>query len=202
MASQADIAQHYDVDNDFFALFLDKKFRAYSCGVWRNATSLEQAQEEKFNRLCHYANVGPNQHVIEIGCGWGGLMNNILDHYSNTKVHGLTLSQEQFEYINSALRPNLSIDLQSWQDYAVPEQKFDSIITIGAFEHFASFEDQSKSLIGALAFLLLMHKSDFKLLLSADHQKTSLNLEIQDIYLRRFFQDLHCHPLAIFKLQS
>jgi cyclopropane-fatty-acyl-phospholipid synthase len=145
MASQADIAHHYDVDNDFFALFLDKKYRAYSCGVWKKAITLEQAQEDKFDRLCRYANVALGHHVIEIGCGWGGLMNTVLDKYPNTSVHGLTLSTEQFEFINSASRPNLSLDLRSWQDYIPPEHKFDSIISIGAFEHFASFEDQAES---------------------------------------------------------
>jgi len=145
MASQADIAHHYDVDNDFFALFLDKKYRAYSCGVWKTAITLEQAQEDKFDRLSRYANVTQGHHVLEVGCGWGGLMNTIIDKYSNTHVHGLTLSLEQFEFINSVARPNLSIDLCSWQDYVSPERKFDSIISIGAFEHFASFEDQSKS---------------------------------------------------------
>ncbi|ADI29255.1 SAM-dependent methyltransferase [Methylotenera versatilis] len=145
MASQADIAHHYDVDNDFFALFLDKKYRAYSCGVWKKAITLEQAQEDKFDRLCRYANVTQGHDVIEIGCGWGGLMNTVLDKYPNTSVHGLTLSTEQFEFINSASRPNLSLDLRSWQDYIPPERKFDSIISIGAFEHFASFEDQAES---------------------------------------------------------
>ncbi len=145
MASKADIEHHYDVDNDFFALFLDKKYRAYSCGVWKKACELEQAQEDKFKRLCHYANVTQGDHVIDIGCGWGGLMHYIVDHYPNTQVHGLTLSTRQFEYVNHARNQNLSVDLCSWQDYLVPEHKFDSIISIGAFEHFASFEDHAVS---------------------------------------------------------
>lgn len=145
MATQAEIEHHYDVDNDFFALFLDKKYRAYSCGVWRSATDLEQAQEAKLDRLCRYANVQANQHVIDIGCGWGGLMNNIIEKYPNTHVHGLTLSTEQFEYVKSQQKPNVSLELRSWQDYTAPEKKFDSIISIGAFEHFASFEDHAAS---------------------------------------------------------
>lgn len=145
MATQADIEHHYDVNNDFFALFLDKKYRAYSCAVWENAANLEQAQEAKLDRLCRFANVQPNQHVLDIGCGWGGLMSNILEKYSNTHVHGLTLSTEQFEYVKSQAKTNQSLDLQSWQDYQVPERKFDSIISIGAFEHFASFEDHAAS---------------------------------------------------------
>jgi cyclopropane-fatty-acyl-phospholipid synthase len=145
MASKADIEHHYDVDNEFFALFLDKKYRAYSCGVWKKASDLEQAQEDKFKRLCHYANVTQGDHVIDIGCGWGGLMHYIVDNYPNAQVHGLTLSTQQFEYVNHDRNLNLSVDLCSWQDYLVPERKFDSIISIGAFEHFASFKDQAGS---------------------------------------------------------
>ena len=145
MATQADIAHHYDVDNDFFAIFLDKKYRAYSCAVWENANDLEQAQEAKLDRLCRYANILPNHQVLDIGCGWGGLMNNILEKYPNTHVHGLTLSTEQFEFVKSQSNTSLTVSLQSWQDYPVQEKKFDSIISIGAFEHFASFEDHATS---------------------------------------------------------
>lgn len=145
MASQADIAHHYDVDNDFFELFLDKKYRAYSCGVWKSANNLEQAQEDKFDRLCRYANIAEGHRVIDIGCGWGGLMDNIIEKYPNTSVHGLTLSVEQFEFIKSAHKSNISLELRSWQDYMPSDDKFDSIISIGAFEHFASFEDQAAS---------------------------------------------------------
>ena len=145
MASQADIAHHYDVDNDFFELFLDKKYRAYSCGVWKKANNLEQAQEDKFDRLCRYANVAQGHRVIDIGCGWGGLMNTIIEKHPNTSVHGLTLSREQFEFIKSTPKPNISSELRAWQDYLPTENKFDSIISIGAFEHFASFEDQVAS---------------------------------------------------------
>lgn len=145
MASQADIAYHYDVDNDFFELFLDKKYRAYSCGVWKKANNLEQAQEDKLDRLCRYANVAQGHRVIDIGCGWGGLMNTIIEKHPNTSVHGLTLSREQFEFIKSTPKPNISLELRAWQDYLPPEEKFDSIISIGAFEHFASFEDQVAS---------------------------------------------------------
>ncbi len=141
MASKADIEHHYDVDNDFFALFLDKKYRAYSCGVWETALDLEQAQEDKLDRLCRYANVMQGHQVIDIGCGWGGLMNRITEKYPDTHVHGLTLSTQQFEYVNSMRSSSLSVDLCSWQDYLSPVRKFDSIISIGAFEHFATFQD-------------------------------------------------------------
>lgn len=145
MATKKDIEQHYDVDNEFFRLFLDEKYRAYSCGVWKKATSLEQAQEDKLDRLCRYANVAAGHHVADVGCGWGGLMNFIVDHYPNADVHGLTLSTQQFNFVNDNLQKNQKIQLCSWQDYVPNERKFDSIISIGAFEHFASFEDHASS---------------------------------------------------------
>lgn len=143
MASKADIEHHYDVDNDFFALFLDKRYRAYSCGVWKTAKDLEQAQEDKLDRLCRYANVSNGHYVIEVGCGWGGLMSRIVENYPNTRVYGLTLSTQQFEYISRNRNPQLSVELRAWQDYLPPDRKFDSIISIGAFEHFASLEDHA-----------------------------------------------------------
>jgi cyclopropane-fatty-acyl-phospholipid synthase len=145
MASKSDIEHHYDVDNDFFALFLDKKYRVYSCGVWKRAEDLQQAQEDKLDRLCRYANVSDGSNVIDVGCGWGGLMKRINEKYPKAHVHGLTLSTQQFEYVNSTRNQQLSVDLCSWRDYLPPVQKFDSIISIGAFEHFASFEDHAAS---------------------------------------------------------
>ncbi|HEY3327615.1 MAG TPA: cyclopropane-fatty-acyl-phospholipid synthase family protein [Novimethylophilus sp.] len=145
MASKADIEHHYDVDNDFFALFLDKKYRVYSCGVWKSAVDLDRAQEHKLDRLCRYANVQQGHNVIDIGCGWGGLMKRVVEKYPDTHVHGLTLSTEQFEYVKSNPDQRLSVELSAWQDYSPPERKFDSIISIGAFEHFASFENHAAS---------------------------------------------------------
>jgi cyclopropane-fatty-acyl-phospholipid synthase len=145
MATKKDIEHHYDVDNEFFRLILDEKYRAYSCGVWKKAKSLEQAQEDKLDRLCRYANVAEGHHVIDVGCGWGGLMNFIVENYPNTHAMGLTLSTQQFNFVNGGLTNNQQIKLCSWQDYVPNERKFDSIISIGAFEHFASFEDHASS---------------------------------------------------------
>lgn len=145
MASQTDIEHHYDVDNDFFALFLDKKYRAYSCGVWKNAVDLEQAQEAKLERLCRYANISAGHRTLDVGCGWGGLMQYVTGKFPDTHVHGLTLSTQQFEYVRQLSSPRYSSELSAWQDFKVPEKKFDSIISIGAFEHFASFEDHAAS---------------------------------------------------------
>jgi cyclopropane-fatty-acyl-phospholipid synthase len=142
MATQSDIEAHYDVDNDFFGLFLDEKYRAYTCAVWKNATNLVQAQTDKYDRISRYANIKPGHHVIDVGCGWGGYMNLLVDKYKAASVHGLTISTEQFNYVNSIKNANVSVDLCSWQNYRPIGKKFDSIVSVCAFEHFASVEDQ------------------------------------------------------------
>ncbi|MFM9835486.1 MAG: class I SAM-dependent methyltransferase [Methylophilaceae bacterium] len=143
MATQDDIQAHYDLDNDFFALFLDQEYRVYSCGVWQTATSLEDAQKDKLERLSKFAHLADGQKVLDVGCGWGGLMLYITDQFPKTMVHGLTLSAAQHAHIQSAPKARISVELRAWQDFSAPENKFDAIISIGAFEHFASVEDHT-----------------------------------------------------------
>lgn len=145
MATKEDIQAHYDLDNDFFALFLDSNYRVYSCGVWQSATTLEQAQQHKLARLSKFAQLADGQKVIDVGCGWGGLMRYITDQYPQSNVHGLTLSEAQLKYIQSVPKASVSLELRSWQDFVEPEKKFDAIISIGAFEHFASMDDHIHS---------------------------------------------------------
>jgi len=145
MATQADIQAHYDLDNDFFALFLDHDYRVYSCGVWQSASSLEEAQKRKLERLSKFAHLVDGQHVLDVGCGWGGLMQYITDQFPKSSVHGLTLSSAQYAHIQSVPKARIAVSLRAWQDYAPSEKKFDAIISIGAFEHFASMEDHIHS---------------------------------------------------------
>ncbi|HAF01786.1 MAG TPA: class I SAM-dependent methyltransferase [Methylophilaceae bacterium] len=146
MATQEDIESHYDVDNDFFALFLDDKYRAYTCAVWENADNLVQAQVNKFNRLCDYANIKSGDSVIDVGCGWGGLLVYIAEQYQNTKAYGVTLSSNQASYINTLNKKNVSADNLSWEDVPVPEKKFDAMVCVCAIEHFATFEQSEAGL--------------------------------------------------------
>jgi cyclopropane-fatty-acyl-phospholipid synthase len=145
MASKVDIQYHYDVDNEFYALFLDEKYRAYSCAVWKEAQTLEDAQQHKIDRLCRYANVSSGHRIIDVGCGWGGLMNRAIGAFSAASAHGLTLSKDQFEFINGERHPVISVDLCTWQDFLPSGHKYDAIISIGAFEHFASLDDRKRN---------------------------------------------------------
>jgi len=144
VATKEDIERHYDVDNDFFSLFLDSKYLTYTCAVWDSAYSLITAQEAKFDRLCKFANVQEGSHVMDVGCGWGGLMNYIADNYDDASAHGLTISNAQYSYMNQESHSNVSVSLCPWQEFKLmeDEQKFDSIISVCAFEHFATLGDQ------------------------------------------------------------
>ena len=104
MATQDDIEKHYDVGNDFYEMCLDEKYLGYTCGVWDKATTNEQSQKDKFERLCHYANVKEGSNVLDVGCGWGGVMKFVSEKYPTAHVHGLTLSTKQIDYIDS-LKP-------------------------------------------------------------------------------------------------
>lgn len=144
MATQDDIEKHYDVGNDFYEMCLDEKYLGYTCGVWDKATTNEQSQKDKFERLCHYANVKEGSNVLDVGCGWGGVMKFVSEKYPTAHVHGLTLSTKQIDYIDSLKLTSNSVELRAWQNYSPPEHKFDAITCIGCLEHFATYEDSAE----------------------------------------------------------
>ena len=137
MATSEDIQFHYDVDNAFYAIFLDREFRAYSCGVWDEASTLEEAQRAKIDRICRFAALEAGARLLDIGCGWGGLMAHAIGAYDVRSAHGLTLSNDQLAHIAAEASPQVSAELQSWRDHH-PQQPYDAITSVGAFEHFVS----------------------------------------------------------------
>jgi cyclopropane-fatty-acyl-phospholipid synthase len=141
MATAQQIQAHYDVDNDFYRLFLDRDYRVYSCGVWADAETLEQAQINKLQRMAGFANLSPGAAVLDIGCGWGGMMRYATETCAAREAVGLTLSQAQLSYVLELSLPKLAVHLQSWADYENPGY-FDAVVSIGAFEHFASLQDR------------------------------------------------------------
>src|SRR5258705_13465109 len=88
------IAHHYDVSNDFYALFLDP-LMLYTCAYYRNPDGkLEQAQEDKVDLVCRKLRLKPGETLLDIGCGWGGLSIWAARHYGVT-AHGVTLARAQ-----------------------------------------------------------------------------------------------------------
>ncbi|MBY0307738.1 MAG: class I SAM-dependent methyltransferase, partial [Phycisphaerales bacterium] len=92
--ARRDIRYHYDLGNDLYRLFLDPSM-TYSCAFFeRPGMTLEEAQEAKYRRLCDRLGLGPDSHVLEIGCGWGGFALHAAGEWG-ARVTGVTLSEEQ-----------------------------------------------------------------------------------------------------------
>lgn len=141
MATKKDISYHYDAGSDFFEVFLDREHRAYSCAVWNGARSLEEAQSEKLARLAGYAGIKEGSRLLDIGCGWGGMMKYAVDFLGARQASGITLSQDQYNFVKSFNRHEIEPILTSWENF-IPDERFDSLVSIGAFEHFASLQDR------------------------------------------------------------
>ena len=88
---------HYDVSNDFYKLFLGDEM-VYTCAYFKEwGNSLEQAQRDKMDLICRKLRLQPGEKMLDIGCGWGGLIRHAAMNYG-VKSHGITLSQEQHDY--------------------------------------------------------------------------------------------------------
>jgi cyclopropane-fatty-acyl-phospholipid synthase len=126
---------HYDLGNDFFKELLGSTM-AYSCADWSSAKNLEQAQQDKFDVLCRKLLLQPGQHLLDIGCGWGGLARHAAVNYG-CEVTGITISKAQKEYAAGNCR-GLPVNILCC-DYRdgrlVSLGPFDRIVSVGMFEH-------------------------------------------------------------------
>lgn len=137
-AGKKDFIQfHYDVSNEFYQLFLDPEMQ-YSCGYfkdWNN--SLEQAQLDKLEMICRKLRLKEGERLLDIGCGWGGLVCYAAKNYGVT-AHGITLSQRQLDFARDkvkrlGLQDKVTLELR---DYATLEDgEYDKISSIGMYEH-------------------------------------------------------------------
>jgi cyclopropane-fatty-acyl-phospholipid synthase len=135
-ASKAAISFHYDLGNEFFRLFLDREC-CYSCAMYDDESdSLEAAQQRKLEYHIQQARADGAARVLDIGCGWGALQKKLVREHGVQLAVGLTLSKNQEEWIRSMGLPGVEVRVESWSDH-VPTAAYDSIISIGAFEHFA-----------------------------------------------------------------
>lgn len=127
-----DVRRHYDKPPEFYELFLDENMQ-YSCAYFReNNDTLDQAQLNKINLIERKLNIAPGMRVLDIGCGWGGLLNRITKDCDAQGV-GVTISQEQFDY---AVAHNASSEVQfRLKDYRDLDEKFDRIVSVGMLEH-------------------------------------------------------------------
>ncbi len=123
--------RHYDLGNDLFSQMLDQRM-VYTCGFWRNAQTLNEAQEYKLDLTCRKLQLKPGMHVLDIGCGWGSFAKYAAEKYQ-VKVTGITLSKEQAE-LGRQLCKGLPVDIQL-MDYRQLRQQYDAIASLGMFEH-------------------------------------------------------------------
>lgn len=127
------VQAHYDLSDDFFALFLDPS-RTYSCAYFeRDDMTLAEAQQAKIDLSLGKCELQPGMKLLDIGCGWGATAKRAAEHYG-AKVIGLTLSRNQQAYAAEVTRSlPVEIRLQGWEEFDEP---VDRIVSIGAFEHF------------------------------------------------------------------
>ena len=134
--ARRNVAHHYDLDGRLYSLFLDAD-RQYSCGYFEvRDQSLDDAQLAKKRHLAAKLLLKPDQRVLDIGCGWGGLAL-YLAEMTGARVVGVTLSQEQLGIARSrAGEKNLADRVEfRLQDYRDVERGFDRIVSVGMFEH-------------------------------------------------------------------
>jgi cyclopropane-fatty-acyl-phospholipid synthase len=123
--------KHYDLGNILFGHMLDTKMN-YTCGYWKNAANLEEAQNAKLDLVCQKLQLKPGMRILDIGCGWGALAKHAAENYG-VSVVGITISKEQIELAKQKCF-GLPIDLRL-QDYRDLNEKFDRIASLGMFEH-------------------------------------------------------------------
>jgi cyclopropane-fatty-acyl-phospholipid synthase len=134
-ASTQAVKHHYDLNNEFYGLWLDET-RTYSCAMWSNATSLREAQERKLRYHIECAHAAGARRVLDVGCGWGALLTALVTEAGVGQAVGLTLSNAQADWVLQRPNPKIEVAVESWEHH-IPPEKYDAIISIGAFEHFA-----------------------------------------------------------------
>ncbi len=133
----SDVQAHYDLSDDFFALFLDPS-RTYSCAYFEpESLTLAEAQQAKIDLALGKLGLEPGMTLLDIGCGWGSTLKRALEHY-DVNVIGLTLSKNQFTHVTELLDSTESsrtheVRLAGWEEF---DGTVDRIVSIGAFEHF------------------------------------------------------------------
>lgn len=188
----ADVQSHYDLSDEFFALFLDPT-RTYSCAYFtRSDTGLEEAQKAKIRLSLDKCELTPGMKLLDIGCGWGATALFAAEHYG-ANVTGLTLSANQFQHASalgkkSSCSAAIEFRLEGWEQYS---GKVDRIISIGAFEHFRNtrhqaFFNKSREVLNDSGIMML-HTIVTPSLQTLRHN--GIEFEHQDVKFAKFIRD-------------
>src|SRR6185312_3719816 len=132
------VGYHYDVSNEFFALWLGRRM-VYSCAYFeRGDEDIDTAQEQKLDHICKKLGLRPGERLLDIGCGWGGLLEFAAENYGVRGV-GVTISRNQYDHAAArierrGLAGQVEIRLQDYRDLT-GEAEFDKIVSVGMYEH-------------------------------------------------------------------
>ena len=122
---------HYNIGNDLYERMLDDRM-IYSCGYWRRAADLNEAQEHKLDLICRKLRLEPGMRLLDIGCGWGGFARFAAAEYGAV-VTGVTPAREQARLAQQVCA-DLPVDIREC-DYRDVRGRFDRIVSIGMMEH-------------------------------------------------------------------
>ena len=166
VGSKQNVAHHYDIGNDLYALMLDHEHWQYSCAYWAEGVmTLAEAQGAKLRHIAKKLALSPGQDVLDIGCGWGGMAIHLAREH-DVHVTGITLSEEQAALARERVREagvadKVTILLEDYRDTAASGRKFDRIVSVGMFEHVgrAQFETYFEACAKMLADdgVMLLH---------------------------------------------
>lgn len=140
IGAKRNVAHHYDIGNDLYALMLDPEHWQYSCAYWpSDDMTLGEAQGAKLAHIAKKLALSPGQDVLDIGCGWGGMAIHLARSH-DVHVTGITLSEEQAALARERVRAagvadRVTILLEDYRDTAASGRKFDRIVSVGMFEH-------------------------------------------------------------------
>jgi cyclopropane-fatty-acyl-phospholipid synthase len=165
VGSKQNVAHHYDIGNDLYALMLDAEHWQYSCAYWgKGVTTLAEAQFAKLAHIAKKLALSPGQSVLDIGCGWGGMAIHLAQHH-DVHVTGITLSEEQAALARERVREagvadKVTILLEDYRDTAASGRRFDRIVSVGMFEHvgraqFETFFEASAKMLADDGVMLL-----------------------------------------------
>jgi cyclopropane-fatty-acyl-phospholipid synthase len=136
-ASPDAIQHHYDIGDEFYELWLDDTL-SYTCAMWADGDGLESAQTRKTEYLIEAARAQGAERVVDIGCGWGGTMRQLVDRHGVGLAAGVTMSPAQQRYIEAWDDERCPVYLEDWGDHD-PEQPYDAVIAAGVIEHAVKF---------------------------------------------------------------
>lgn len=130
------VQRHYNLDTEFYSLWLDERM-TYSCALWKSgaAEGLGEAQVRKLDFILDCLEVSNNGSLLDVGCGWGSLVDRCAERFPDAPRIGLTLSHSQARWARRRARGH-QVFMADWRHFT-PTHKIDSIACIGALEHFA-----------------------------------------------------------------